>query len=157
MKIECRSFIAFWLLVLASTWPVAARANFTTSLAAPANGSPGAQCFNDASGAALCGVGAACDLLTACTQNSDCAAGEACAVNTCCDTPSPNVCVKTAPGFVCDATGPFSCSDPESPFFPPCVAVAAPAPAMSTLPLAVGTFPLAAIGLVALRSRRRPG
>ena len=156
MKIECRSVVAFGMLALAAVWPAAAPANFTTSVAAPASVGQDAVCFNDASGAALCGLSADCDLLTACTQNSDCAPGEACAVNTCCDTPSPNVCVTTTPGFTCDATGPFSCGDPGNSFFPPCALVAAPAPALSTLPLAGGALLLAAIGLAALRARRRP-
>jgi hypothetical protein len=159
VSLKCRS-IAALALTLVCAWPIAAHADASwDSHAAPASSEEGALggafCFSTASGEAACALSEACNDLTACTQDSDCAAGMACAVNTCCDTPSPNVCVPLAPGFVCPATGPFSCSEPT--FFPPCVATAPPqlAPTLSAPLLAIGLLLLTGIGLLALRSVRR--
>ena len=156
--LNCRS-IAAAVLTLVCAWPIAAHADaFWNSHAAPGTSSDGVLgsfCFSTASGQAACGLSGVCDNLTACTQDSDCAAGMACAVNTCCDNPSPNVCVTLAPGFVCPAMGPFSCDLPI--FFPPCVAAAPPqvAPTLSDPLLGVGLLLLTGIGFLALRSFRR--
>lgn len=150
--------IAAALLTLACAWPIAAHADASWNSHAAAAGTdqePESFCLTTASGQAACGFSAECGDLTACVQDSDCGPGMACALNTCCESPSPNVCVRVTTRFVCPATGPFSCDEPD--FFPPCVAAEPPhvAPTLSEPLLVVGALLLSGIGLLALRSLRR--
>ncbi|HZU70301.1 MAG TPA: hypothetical protein VFA09_23730 [Ktedonobacteraceae bacterium] len=55
-------------------------------------------CFTNASNKAFCGCSQFCSQLQACSSNHDCPKGSFCAINTCCASPSPNVCTVKCKG-----------------------------------------------------------